>query len=73
MTPVQTAVISNLSKRQLNSLRTLQAKVEVGSYMGVRVSPAQIAAMQAAFTIAKSTGEPLPAEALKAAALFGLK
>jgi hypothetical protein len=73
MTPVQSAVVSNLSKRQLNSLRSLQAKVEVGSYLGVRVSPAQLAAMQAAFTIAKSTGEPLPAAALEAARLFGLK
>ena len=73
MNNVQKAVIGNLPKRQLNSLRALQAKVETGSYMGVRVSPAQFAAMQAAFDIAKSTGEPLPPEALKAAALLGFK
>ena len=72
-TAVQNAVVNNLSKRQLNSLRNLQAKVEVRSYASnVRISPAQFAAMQSAFTIAKASGEPIPAQALEAARLFGL-
>lgn len=72
-TAVQAVVTASLNKRQINSLRALQAKVDTRNYMGVRVSPAQFAAMQAAFDAAKASGLELPPEALKAAKDIGLK
>lgn len=67
-------VVDNLSKRQLNSLRTLQNNME-NTYRGdnVRVSNAQYSAMQAAFNAAKLSGEVMPPEVIAAAARMGLK
>lgn len=71
-TALQNSVTSALSKRQLNSLRTLQAKVDTRNYMGVTVSAAQFAAMQAAYDVAKASGNPIPPEAVAAAKALGL-
>jgi len=74
-TPLQTAVLSNLNKRQQNSLYALQNKVEKdrGPQATVRVSNAQMQALQAAYDAAKASGIPLPPEAVAAAVKLGLK
>lgn len=74
MTPIQSVVVSNLSARQLNSARALQKKLD-GSNAGrnIAVSPAQFAAVKAAWEIAKKSGIALPAEAAVAARLLGLE
>ena len=74
-TALQAAVVSSLNKRQHTSLRTLQNKVESGrGYMDtVRVSDAQMRALQAAYNAAKASGIALPPEVAAAAAKLGLK
>lgn len=76
MTPaLQTSVISQLNKRQLSSLRVLQNKVENGRGYDatVRVSAAQQAALQAAYSAAKASGRALTPEVAATAARLGLK
>ena len=74
-TALQAAVVSNLNKRQQNSLRTLQDKVENGrGYTNtVQVSAAQMYALQSAYNAAKASGLQLPPEVVAAAAKLGLK
>ena len=74
-TPLQTVVLAGLSKRQQNSLRALQTKVEQprGYAATTRVSDAQVAAMQRAYDVAKASGLPLAPELLAAAKALGLK
>ena len=74
-TALQAAVVSNLNKRQQNSLRTLQDKVENGrGYTNtVQVSAAQMSALQSAYNAAKASGLQLPPEVAAAAAKLGLK
>ena len=74
-TALQAAVVSNLNKRQQNSLRTLQDKVENGrGYTNtVQVSAAQMSALQSAYNAAKASGLQLPPEVVAAAAKLGLK
>ena len=76
MTTLQAAVVSNLSKRQLNSARALQKKLDqrVGVFGStITVSPAQHAAVKAAWEIAKKSGQPIPDAAREAARLLGLE
>ena len=74
-TALQAVVVSRLSKRQQNSLRTLQDKVENGRgyTRTVQVSAAQQAALQAAYTAALASGIPLTPETKAAATSLGLK
>lgn len=74
-TALQTAVIARLGKRQQNSLRVLQNKVESGrGYRDtVQVSNPQMRALQAAFDAAKASGVAMPPEVAAAAAKLGLK
>ena len=74
-TALQAAVISRLNKRQQNSLRTLQNKVESGRgyVQTMQVSDAQMRALQAAYSAAKASGHALPPEVAAAAAKLGLK
>ena len=74
-TALQTAVIASLGKRQANSLRALQDKVENGQgyVTHTRVSDAQMRALQAAYNAAKASGIALPPEVAAAAAQLGLK
>ncbi len=74
-TALQTVVVSQLNKRQQNSLRTLQNKVEYerGYKATIPVSNAQMAALQAAYNAAKASGMELPPEVAAAAAKLGLK
>lgn len=63
---------SVLTVRQANSLLNLQAKAErSGGY--VRISPAQLNAMQIAWNAVRASGNPIPAEAYRQAAEIGLK
>ena len=68
------AAVAALSKRQLTSLRSLQDKVDIAraSQSLVKVTGAQYAAMQKAYTAAKASGMPIPPEAHAAAARMGL-
>lgn len=74
-TALQSAVVSRLNKRQVNSLRTLQNKVEnkQGYVTHTTVSDAQMRALQAAYDAAKASGIELPAHVAEAAAKLGLK
>ena len=74
-TVLQAAVVAKLNARQHNSLRTLQNKVESGrGYVDtVKVSDAQMRALQAAYNAAKASGLELPPEVAAAAAKLGLK
>ena len=75
-TPLQAVVLAGLNGRQKNSLRALQNKVEQqprDPFATMRVSPAQIRAMQTAYDTAKASGMPLPPELLAAAKAMGLK
>ena len=74
-TALQASVVSQLSKRQQNSLRALQNKVENhrGFTTHTTVSDAQMRALQAAFDAGKASGVPIPPEALAAAKQLGLK
>jgi hypothetical protein len=75
-TPLQTVVVASLSKREYNSLAALQNKVEQqprDPFATMRVSEAQVRAMQAAYDTAKASGMPLPPELLAAAKVLGLK
>ena len=61
-----------LTKRQATSLLSLRDKAErAGGY--VRVSPAQLNAMQIAWDAVRASGNPIPAEAYKQAKDIGLK
>jgi cell division protein YceG involved in septum cleavage len=75
-TPLQAVVVASLSARERNSLAALQNKVEQqprDPLATMRVSPAQIRAMQTAYNTAKASGMPLPPELLAAAKSLGLK
>ena len=74
-TALQTAVVSKLSKREQNSLRALQNKVENtrGYQSHTTVSDAQMRALQAAYDAAKASGLPIDPKAAAAAAMLGLK
>ena len=75
-TPLQAVVVASLSKRERNSLAALQNKVERqprDPLATVRVSDAQMRAMQTAYDTAKASGLPLPPELLAAAKALGLK
>ena len=74
-TALQAAVVSKLSKREQNSLRALQNKVEDrrGYHSTVVVSDAQMRALQAAYDAAKASGLPLDDKAKAAAVMLGLK
>ena len=74
-TALQASVVSALNARQVNSLRTLQNKVENGrGYTNtVQVSAPQMLALQAAYNAAKASGMELPPEVAAAAAKLGLK
>ena len=73
-TVLQQLVVAGLGKREVNSLRALQNKVENtrGFASTTRVSEAQMRAMQAAFDIAKASGVPIDDKALAAAKALGL-
>ena len=71
MTPIE-ITHATLNKRQINSLRGLQAKVETNAYKAVRVSDAQFKAMQQAYTALKAAGA-VPADMLIHAKNLGLK
>ena len=72
-TALQAAVRSNITKRQANSLTALQNKVENSRGFTMRVSDAQMRAMQAAYDAAKASGLPVPPEVQAVAAKLGLK
>lgn len=74
-TSLQAAVVSQLNKREQNSLRALQNKVdkERGHKSYLHVSNAQMVALQAAYDAAKASGLPIPPAAVAAAAQLGLK
>lgn len=72
-TAVQAVAESALSKRQMNSIRALQHKVETTPAMYTRVSPAQFKAMQQAFDAVKASGVPIPPEMLVHAKNIGLR
>jgi len=67
-------IISSLNRRQVNSLRALQRKID--NHRGisnlVAVTDAQHRAMQAAYDAAKRNGVAIPAEAIDAARKLGL-
>ena len=73
-TALQT-VVSTLGKRQINSLRTLQNKVESGHshVTHLVVSDAQMRALQAAYDAAKASGLVIDPKAVAAARQLGLK
>jgi len=67
-------IISSLNRRQVNSLRSLQRKVD--NHRGISnlvpVTDAQHRAMQAAYDAAKRNGVAIPPEAADAARKLGL-
>lgn len=73
-TAVQAVAAASLNKRQLNSIRTLQNKVDTAWYgTGVRVSPAQLAALQTAYSAVKASGLAIDPKMAEAAKQLGLK
>ena len=72
VTAIQLVAEASLSKRQLNSMRSLQNKLDTRPYT-VRVSPAQFAAMQTAYDAVKASGLPIDPLMAKAAKDVGLK
>ena len=72
-TALQAAVRSSITKRQANSLDALQNKVENNRGFTMRVSDAQMRAMQAAYDAAKASGLPLDPKMVATAATLGLK
>jgi hypothetical protein len=75
-TPLQDVVKANLSAREHSSLTALQKKVNAeprGSTAVIRVSDAQMRALQAAYDTAKASGLPLAPKVLAAAKSLGLK
>jgi hypothetical protein len=69
------AALAALTPRQLRSVDALQRNVNKArsSHSLVKVTTAQYEAMQAAYTAAKASGQPIPPEAHAAAARMGLK
>lgn len=74
-TAIQAVAEASLSPRQRNSIRALQRNVESAHYYGtgVRVSPAQFAALQTAWDAAKASGLPIAPLQYQQAKLLGLK
>lgn len=73
-TAIQAVAEASLSPRQRNSIRALQRNVESAHYgTGVRVSPAQFAALQTAWDAAKASGLPIAPLQYQQAKLLGLK
>jgi hypothetical protein len=72
MSTIHAITQAALSARQLNSLRSLQEKVELRPSTFTRVSPAQFNAMQAAYSAVKASGVEIPALAQQQAKELGL-
>ena len=72
-TAIQAVAESSLTARQLNSVRSLQRKVDTTPALHMRVSAAQHKAMQTAYSAVKASGLPIDPEMAKAAAQLGLK
>lgn len=73
VTAIQAVAEASVSKRQLNSMRSLQRKVNTTTSGSVRVSDAQIRAMQQAYDAVKASGLPIDPEMAKCATELGLK
>lgn len=72
-TAVQRVAEAALTKRQLNSVRSLQARVDTATTPYTRVSTAQHKAMQIAYDAVKASGLPIDPVMAAAAATLGLK
>jgi len=72
-TALQKVVRSSITKRQANSLDALQNKVENNRGFTMRVSDAQMRALQAAYDAAKASGIALDPTMVATAAALGLK
>ena len=72
-TAIHALTNATLNGREKNSLKTLQKKVESTPAMFTRVSLAQTAAMQKAWTAAKASGLHIDPEMIEAAKQLGLK
>lgn len=75
MTPIQATAAAALNKRQFNSLRALQNKIDQrrGLHETVYVTAAQRAAIQAAYDAVKAAGHTIPPEMLAKATALGLE
>lgn len=73
-TAIQAVAAASLNKRQLNSISALQRNVDTAWWgKGVRVSPAQFAALQTAYNAVKVSGLPIDPKMADAAKQLGLE